>query len=340
MNNTILLKQKINFQWPMENPFIFCAHHHDYFPEGNEKLGPKASLKGRDIGNDFSNKDGFSMYHGEVVPGFPAHPHRGFETVTIVLEGVVDHFDSKGAKGRYGNGDVQWLTTGKGCQHAEMFPLVNQDKPNPLELFQIWLNLPAKDKFVEPEYKMLWKEQVPIIKYCDETGKNSEIRIISGEYNEVKALKPNTASWAYKPDNHVNIFLVKMDPGSKLILPKGSKTMNRNLYFYQGEDVIYIDNESIQEKTRIKLVSHQDVLIENGLKESRFLLLEAEPINEPVFQYGPFVMSNKEDIIKAYQDYQQTHFGGWPWAKYDPVNEMKDERFALYVDGTLENAKK
>lgn len=340
MNNTILLKQKINFQWPMENPFIFCAHHHDYFPEGNEKLGPKASLKGRDIGNDFSNKDGFSMYHGEVVPGFPAHPHRGFETVTIVLEGVVDHFDSKGAKGRYGNGDVQWLTTGKGCQHAEMFPLVNQDKPNPLELFQIWLNLPAKDKFVEPEYKMLWKEQVPIIKYCDETGKNSEIRIISGEYNEVKALKPNTASWANKPDNHVNIFLVKMDPGSKLILPKGSKTMNRNLYFYQGEDVIYIDNESIQEKTRIKLVSHQDVLIENGLKESRFLLLEAEPINEPVFQYGSFVMSNKEEIIKAYQDYQQTHFGGWPWAKYDPVNEMKDERFALYVDGTLENAKK
>lgn len=340
MNNTILLKQKINFQWPMENPFIFCAHHHDYFPEGNEKLGPKASLKGRDIGNDFSNKDGFSMYHGEVVPGFPAHPHRGFETVTIVLEGVVDHFDSKGAKGRYGNGDVQWLTTGKGCQHAEMFPLVNQDKPNPLELFQIWLNLPAKDKFVEPEYKMLWKEQVPIIKYCDETGKNSEIRIISGEYNGVKALKPNTASWAYKPDNHVNIFLVKMDPGSKLILPKGSKTMNRNLYFYQGKDVIYIENESIQEKTRIKLVSHQDALIENGLKESRFLLLEAEPINEPVFQYGPFVMSNKEEIIKAYQDYQQTHFGGWPWAKYDPVNEMNDERFALYVDGTLEYAKK
>lgn len=338
MNGQILLKQKIGFQWPMENPFIFCAHHHDYFPEGNEVLGPKTSLKGRDIGNDFSNKNGFSMYHGEVVPGFPAHPHRGFETVTIVLEGIVDHFDSKGAKGRYGNGDIQWLTTGKGCQHAEMFPLINQDKSNPLELFQIWLNLPAKDKFVEPEYKMLWSEQVPIINHQDKIGKKSEIKLISGEFAGVYALKPNKASWAFSTANHVNILLFKMDPNAVINIPKGTKTMNRNLYYYQG-DVIYIDNESIQDKTRIKLDGSQDILIENGSKESRFLLLEAEPINEPVFQYGPFVMSNKEEIIKAYQDYQQTHFGGWPWAKYDPVNEMSDGRFALYADGTLEHPK-
>lgn len=86
------------------------------------------------------------MYHGKSVPGFPAHPHKGFETVTIVLQGVVDHFDSKGCFGRYASGDVQWLTTGKGCQHSEMFPLVNREQSNPLELFQIWLNLDRNGK--------------------------------------------------------------------------------------------------------------------------------------------------------------------------------------------------
>lgn len=336
MSKSILLKQKIGFQWPMDNPFIFCAHHHDQYPVGNQQQGPAVPLLRRDLGSDFSNKDGFSMYHGEVVPGFPAHPHRGFETVTIVLEGFVDHFDSKGAKGRYGNGDIQWLTTGKGCQHAEMFPLVNQDKPNPLELFQIWLNLPAKDKFVEPEYKMLWSENVPIVKHIDDNEKLSEIRIIAGNFDNIKAVRPNTESWAYNPNKHVNIYLVKMEPGAKLIFPKGTTTMNRNLYYYQGEDSIMIDGDSVNEKHRIKLVSHQDIIIDNGSKESRFLFLEAEPINEPVFQYGPFVMSIKEEILKAYQDYQETQFGGWPWDRYDPVNKIDDQRFAQYMDGSIE----
>jgi len=336
MNNPILLKQKIGFQWPMENPFIFCAHHHDNYPIGNDQQGPIVSLHKRDLGSDFSNKDGFSMYHGEIVPGFPAHPHRGFETITIVLEGVVDHFDSKGAKGRYANGDIQWLTTGKGCQHAEMFPLVNQDKPNPLELFQIWINLPKKDKFVEPEYKMLWSENVPIVNHHDENGKLSEVRLIAGRIDNVEALKPNSASWAYNSNNHVNIYLVKMEPFAKMIIPKGSSTINRNLYYYQGEDVIIIDNDSITVNHRLKLDNLQDILLQNGSKESRFLFLEAEPINEPVFQYGPFVMSNKEEIIQAYQDYQSTHFGGWPWKRYDPVNDIKDQRFAQYSNGKIE----
>jgi redox-sensitive bicupin YhaK (pirin superfamily) len=120
----ILDVQKSGFHWKMEDPFLFCAHHQDAFPKGNSEMGPAGSLAGRQIGSDFSGKDGFSMYHGERVPGFPAHPHRGFETVTIVLRGLVDHFDSKGSEGRYGNGDVQWMTAGEGCQHAEMFPLV------------------------------------------------------------------------------------------------------------------------------------------------------------------------------------------------------------------------
>ena len=82
------------------------------------------------MGDDFIIKDGFRMYHGKSVPGFPGHPHRGFETITVVRKGIVDHADSMGASGRYGNGDVQWMTAGKGVQHSEMFPLIHSDKEN------------------------------------------------------------------------------------------------------------------------------------------------------------------------------------------------------------------
>jgi redox-sensitive bicupin YhaK (pirin superfamily) len=115
-----------------------------------------ASPAGRNLGQDFTVKDGWRMYHGRVVPGFPSHPHRGFETVTVVRRGLVDHADSTGAAARYGGGDVQWLTAGSGIQHAEMFPLLARDRGNPLELFQIWLNLPAADKMAEPHFAMVW----------------------------------------------------------------------------------------------------------------------------------------------------------------------------------------
>jgi hypothetical protein len=124
-------------------------------------MGPAVSLAGRDIGQDFSRKDGWSMYHGDSVPGFPAHPHRGFETVTIVRKGLIDHSDSLGATARFGGGDVQWVTAGRGIVHSEMFPLLKTDEDNPLELFQIWLNLPKRSKMAEPHFTMLWNEQVP-----------------------------------------------------------------------------------------------------------------------------------------------------------------------------------
>ena len=190
----IILIQKINFQWETENPFIFCAHHRDAYPVGNQNQGTDVSMVGRNMGSDFSGLNGFSMYHGEKVPGFPVHPHRGFETVTIVLEGLVDHFDSKGSEGRYGNGDVQWLTTGSGCQHSEMFPLVNMDKDNPAELFQIWLNLPAKDKFTEPAFKMLWSEDIPVLQTINPDGKKTTVKLISGSLLGKESLPPCPAS--------------------------------------------------------------------------------------------------------------------------------------------------
>ncbi|MFV0316011.1 MAG: pirin family protein, partial [Microthrixaceae bacterium] len=99
-------------QWPTLDPFLFVAHHRDAYPAGTEEMAPQASLEGREIGADFSAKDGWSMYHGSVAPGFPAHPHRGFETVTYVRKGLIDHSDSLGATARFGRGDTQWMTAG------------------------------------------------------------------------------------------------------------------------------------------------------------------------------------------------------------------------------------
>ena len=135
---TILKVQKLGFQWQTQDPFLFCVHHEDHYPKGNKEMGPDASLAGRTMGADFEVKEGWRMYHGIKVPGFPAHPHRGFETVTIVRKGLVDHSDSLGAAGRFGNGDVQWMTAGKGVQHSEMFPLLNTEGENPFEFFKFW----------------------------------------------------------------------------------------------------------------------------------------------------------------------------------------------------------
>lgn len=334
-NKKVLHIQKLGFQWHAESPFLFSVHHKDAYPAGNEAQGPNTSLVGRNLGEDFTIKDGFRMYHGKTVPGFPYHPHRGFETVTVVLEGFVDHFDSTGASGRYGNGDVQWLTTGKGCLHTEMFPLVNQDKGNPLELFQIWLNLPAKSKKADPEYKMLWAEDIPEIELTAENGKKTKIRIIAGSINGKDSLEPTKASWAKEKNNHVGIYLIRMEPNASFSLPAVSSTLNRNVYIYEGDE-IQIDEMTIPGSNQVKLAGDQEITIINGSTDSYMLVLDGEPIPEPVVQYGPFVMNTEEEIRQAFRDYQMTQFGGWPWSSSEPVNDRNSGRFASHSNGTIE----
>ena len=106
--------ETLRFPWQTVDPFLFCVYHVDDYPAGTEAMGPKASLEGRNLGQDFGNKDGWNMYHGKEIPGFPRHPHRGFETVTFTRRGLIDHSDSLGATARFGGGDVQWMTAGKG----------------------------------------------------------------------------------------------------------------------------------------------------------------------------------------------------------------------------------
>ncbi|PKM55830.1 MAG: pirin [Firmicutes bacterium HGW-Firmicutes-5] len=331
--NPIMNKQPLGFQWPTQDPFLFCVHHLDLYPKGNSHQGPEASLEGRRLGQDFDLENDWKMYHGHQVPGFPEHPHRGFETVTIVLEGFVDHHDSSGASGRYGGGDVQWMTAGSGMQHAEMFPLVHDQENNTLHLFQIWLNLPRKDKFVDPHYKMLWHEEIPKVTY-GEGSLMSEVTIIAGEYDGHRALEPAPDSWAQDPDHHVDILLIKLAPDSVLSFPRKSETMIRNLYYYKGEG-IKVNDEPTQVGQCLQ-IENVDISIKNSDVESYLLLLQGEPIGEPVVQYGPFVMNSEKEIQDAYMDYQKTRFGGWPWDRSDPVNDRQAGRRASYVDGTVE----
>ena len=326
----------IDFQWQTSDPFLFCAYHNDFYPQGNDDSGPAASLEGRNIGMDFEIKDGWRMYHGDRVPGFPLHPHRGFETVTIVQQGLVDHADSMGAAGRYGGGDVQWMTAGGGVQHSEMFPLVNRDRPNTLELFQVWLNLPAENKMVEPHFSMFWASDIPQKIFHDEAGNKIQVDVIAGVIGGTQALPSPPDSWAGNPDNHVAIWTIVMSAGSRWLLPKSVDGLNRTMYFYQGSS-LKIDGEEIAPMHKVELQSDADAMLHNTNEEGRLLLLQGRPINEPVEQYGPFVMNTRSEIMQAMKDYQETEFGGWPWPDRDQVHTGKS-RFAKHADGKVEEA--
>ena len=325
----------LGFPWETQDPFLFCVYHADTYPMGNEEFGPNASLDGRNIGNDFVIKDGWRMYHGAKVPGFPVHPHRGFETVTVVRKGLVDHSDSLGGAGRYGHGDVQWMTAGRGIQHAEMFPLLNMEKENPLELFQIWLNLPGANKFVEPHYAMLWGEQIHVLAHKDDSGKKTTVEIVAGSIKNEKAPDPAPDSWAADPANDVAIWIIEMEPGAKWTFPMAPEETNRSLYFFEGES-IRVNEKNYPGHCSLELKAHLETGIENGPANGRFLVLQGLPINEPVVSYGPFVMNTRSEIQQTYADYQETRFGGWPWPRQDQVHGRETGRFARHPDGTEE----
>lgn len=299
-------------------------------------MGPAASLEGRSIGQDFTpNKEGWRMYHGEHVPGFPAHPHRGFETVTIVTKGMVDHSDSLGAAGRFGNGDVQWMTAGKGVQHCEMFPLLHQEKENPLELFQIWLNLPKAKKLTEPHFAMLWSDTIPNYTFTDESGKETTVKVVAGKIENINAPAPAPNSWAADATHEVAIWTIKMNAVAQWTLPASSAQVNRSLYFYSGEG-IRIAEKNFSTHQAIELHADKEVVLQNGNSDSYLLLLQGKPIAEPVVQYGPFVMNTQSEIQQAMREYQETQFGGWPWPSYEHVHPREKGRFARYPGGIEE----
>ncbi len=342
-DNAILQIQQLGFPWETADPFLFCVHHDDAYPRGNGRFGPDASLAGRDIGQDFGRKDGWSMYHGEKVPGFPSHPHRGFETVTIVRKGLTDHSDSLGAAARFGGGDVQWLTAGKGIVHSEMFPLLETGQPNPLELFQIWLNLPARSKMSEPHFTMLWAEDIPHRFFESGDGAVTEVAVVAGRLASADAadaaepLAPPPDSWASQAEADVAIWTLRMEPGARWKLPPAvNAAARRKLYFFQGTRVS-VAGETITQHAAIELRAASAVeLVNTGTDVAEFLMLQGRPIGEPVAQYGPFVMNTEAELRQAFDDYRRTEFGGWPWPDNAPVHGPERMRFARHADGRVE----
>jgi len=324
--------------WVTFDPFLFCVHHHDLYPSGNEEMGPAASLAGRQIGMDFAGIDGWRMYHGDVVPGFPRHPHRGFETVTLARQGYIDHSDSLGATARFGNGDCQWMTAGSGIVHSEMFPLVRREEDNPTELFQLWLNLPRADKMVEPHFTMLWADTIPHHRFEDDEGRVTEVSMIAGALGDRPAPSPPPSSWASRPESDVAVWTIELAPNATWTLPAAaSADTNRTLYCFRGGSA-QVDGVELPPIHAARIVPDRDAVIENGPEGCELLMLQGRPIGEPIVQYGPFVMNAPGEIKQAIVDYQRTGFGGWPWKRDDPVHDREKKRFAIHASGEVEEA--
>lgn len=315
--------------WPTRDPFLFCVFHQDQYPEGTAELGPNPSLlQGRPLGQDFNPALPWRMYHGQTIPGFPHHPHFGFETVTIVNQGYCDHADSLGAAGRFGMGDVQWMTAGAGVQHSEMFPLLRQEQENPLELFQIWLNLPAKSKQAPPHFKMLWHEQIPVIE-----EKDYAVRLIAGRVEEHHSLNSPPDSWASETKNQVGILDIRMKKGGHYTLTSAALAQG-SCFVYEGGSV-HVNGVLLEALQGIHYGEGDQVSLK-AKADSRILVLQGNPIGEPVVQQGPFVTNSQAEMQKAFENYRLTQFGGWPWRHADPVHDSKKGRFALYPDGREE----
>jgi redox-sensitive bicupin YhaK (pirin superfamily) len=298
-------------------------------------MGPEASLMGRNIGQDFEGIDGWRMYHGQNDPGFPEHPHRGFETVTVVRRGLLDHSDSLGAAARFGGGDVQWMTAGSGILHSEMFPLLNRAGKNPLDFFQLWINLPKVDKFAKPHFSMLWNSTVPRYTEQDSKGRSTTVTLVAGQLHGKKAPPPPPKSWATRADTDVGIWVVTLAPGAQWALPAAPQGANRSLYFFKGP-WLRIGGRDIPPNSRIELRPGAEALLENGPAETEILVLQGQPINEPVVKYGPFVMNTREEIQQTIADFRATQFGGWPWPSEEPVHPREEGRFARHADGRIE----
>ena len=336
MTSPVIQTIPLGFQWQTVDPFLFCVHHLDHYPAGNDRLGPATSLAGRPLGQDFEGIDGWRMYHGTEVPGFPQHPHRGFETITFVRRGLIDHSDSLGATARYGRGDVQWMTAGGGIVHAEMFPLVSRDEPNPLELFQIWMNLPADDKMVDPHFTMLWDHDIPRHVVTGADDRTVEITVIAGELAGHAPPPPPPHSWAARADADVAIWHAQFDPGGRWTMPpaRSSDTV-RTLYVFDGSG-LSVDGHALAGSTGAVVTADAPVELVAEAGAVELLVLQGRPIGEPVAQYGPFVMNTRAEIAAAFDDYQRTQFGGWPWPTDDPTHGASSTRFARHADGRVE----
>jgi redox-sensitive bicupin YhaK (pirin superfamily) len=221
-----------------------------------------------------------------------------------------------------------------------MFPLLDTEAANPLELFQIWLNLPARSKFAAPYFTMFWSEDIPRLVAAGASGARTEVVCVAGRLvaggTPFEPLAPPPDSWASAPDSDLAIWTFKMDPGARWTLPPArSAATRRSLYFFAGSRLT-IAGEVVDRHGAIELRADRPVDLASDGTTAELLLLQGRPIGEPVVQYGPFVMNTEQEIRQAFADYRATHFGGWPWPNAAPVHGADPTRFARHADGRID----
>ena len=229
--------------------------------------------------------------------GVGAHPHRGFETVTIAYEGKVEHHDNKGNHGIIGPGDVQWMTAASGIMHKEYHETEFSKSGGNLHMIQLWVNLPKDKKMIEPKYQPLLKEDMGIFKLDDDQG---EVSVIAGEFNGIKGPASTFTN--------INMYNVNLKNHGKTILREPSK-FNTGILVLKGE--VKINEDKVCKEADFILFDNieRNISVESITEESLFIVLSGEPINEPVVSYGPFVMNTKEEIYQAYEDFRNNKFG-------------------------------
>lgn len=233
----------------------------------------------------------------ETRLGVGAHPHRGFETVTIAYDGKVEHHDNKGNHGIIGPGDVQWMTAASGIMHKEYHETEFSKNGGIFHMVQLWVNLPKDKKMIEPKYQPLLKEEMGVLKLDNDKG---EISIIAGEVNRVKGPAntfTNINLYNINLKNYGNTTLSEpKNFNTAILILKGEAKVNEDKICKEGDFIIFDNVEG-------------EILLESLTEESLFLVLSGEPINEPVVSHGPFVMNTLGEILDAYEDFRNNKFG-------------------------------
>ena len=229
-----------------------------------------------------------------IQRGVEQHPHRGFETVTVVYSGEVEHRDTEGNAGKISPGDVQWMTAARGILHEEKHSVSFTQKGGTLEMVQLWVNLPAKDKMSVPRYQEILEKNIPVVKLNHDMG---VVRVIAGQYTGIKG-----PALTFTPIHLYDIRL-KADASLEIEVEPGFNVM---LLVLNG--ALSIEGEKIHTKELAMLRTEGNVVALKVEKDTKLLFMSGEPINEPIVGMGPFVMNTKEEIDKAYSDYSSGKF--------------------------------
>lgn len=233
---------------------------------------------------------------GEHKRGVGEHPHRGFETVTIVYSGEVEHRDSSGGGGVIGPGDVQWMTAGGGVVHEEFHSEAFRQKGGELEMVQLWVDLPKKDKLTDPRYQAILNAEIPDLALADEAGR---LRLIAGEFAG--------QSGAAKTFSPVDVWDLRLNAGKRVELPAPE---GRSVIVVNLQGTTQINDERILRDAQMVVLSPQgEGFALEANSEAKILVLSGEALDQPVVGYGPFVMTSQEEIRQAIHDFNSGQFG-------------------------------